>query len=72
MILLICTKDNDFEKYYTIASKLTEFSVMLRYPNEVIFPTDEDIQQVVNVAKEIRRLVLKKMNIPIETDDIIK
>ncbi len=60
LINLIATKDFDFESYYEQAIKLTEYSVKIRYPDIIIQPTKDELEEAINTADLFREMILKK------------
>jgi len=62
LINLIATKDFDFESYYEQAIKLTEYSVKIRYPDIIIQPTKDELEEAINTADLFREMILKKAN----------
>ena len=68
---LITLNDSDFEKYYDIVSELQGYAVEIRYPNETIFLSNEKVEKAMSIAKTIRELVVMKMSIMIDYNNII-
>jgi HEPN domain-containing protein len=68
---LITPIDSDFKNYYDTISELQGYAVEVRYPNETIFLSSEKVEKSMMIAKEVRELVTRKMNIKIEYNDII-
>ena len=58
----IKTKDtidqDSFEKIY----ELQDFAIEIRYPDHMIELTNEEIESAILIAKEFRKLILKKLN----------
>ena len=68
---LITQIDSVFENYYDTISELQGYAVEVRYPNETIFLSNEKVEKTMMIAKEVRELVTRKMNITIDYNDII-
>jgi HEPN domain-containing protein len=68
---LITQNDSDFEEYYDTVSELQGFAVEIRYPNETIYLSNEKVEKAMSIAKTVRELVVLKMNITIDYNDII-
>ncbi|MCX6272953.1 MAG: HEPN domain-containing protein [Bacteroidetes bacterium] len=68
---LITQNDSDFEEYYDMVSELQGYAVEIRYPNEIIYLSVEKVEKAMSIAKIVRELVVLKMNIKIDYNDII-
>jgi len=68
---LITQTDSVFENYYDTISELQGYAVEVRYPNETIFLSIRKVEKAITIAKEVRELVTRKMNIKIDYNDII-
>ncbi|MEX2428197.1 MAG: HEPN domain-containing protein [Bacteroidales bacterium] len=68
---LITQRDSDFESYYDTVSELQGYAVEIRYPNETIYLSNEEVENAIMIAKRIRDFVTTKMNITIDYNDII-
>jgi HEPN domain-containing protein len=68
---MISQKDSDFENYYDIVSELQGYAIEIRYPNETIFLSNDKVEKALTIAKEVRNLITKKMNIDIDYNEII-
>ena len=68
---MILQSDSDFEKYFDEISELQGYAVEVRYPNEIIFLSEEKTEQAIETAKNIRLLIISKMNITVEHNEII-
>jgi HEPN domain-containing protein len=68
---LITQKDSDFTGYYDRVSELQGYAVELRYPNETIFLSDEIIDKVMLLSKDVREFVTHKMKIVVPYHDIL-
>ncbi len=63
-ILNLCIKkDKEFEKLdQEKISKLTVYAVEIRYPEEYIETNLEEVKEFYRIAKEVRELVIKRLN----------
>lgn len=63
-ILNLCIeKDEEFEKLdREKISKLTIYAVEIRYPEEYIETSPEEVKAFYKLAKEVRELVMKRLN----------
>ena len=68
---LITQNDSDFERYYDRISELQGYAVEIRYPNETIYLSNEKVEKVLMIAKNVRDFVTEKMNVTIDYNDII-
>lgn len=68
---LIVQKDLDFHNYYEIVSELQGYAIEVRYPNEIIFLSNEKVEKALIIASNMRELVTLKMNVTIDYNDII-
>ena len=68
---LITQKDSDFESYYDTLSELQGYATEVRYPNEAIFLSSENVENAMKIARNIRELVTGKINVTINYNDII-
>lgn len=57
---------NWFEKVF----ELQDFAIEIRYLDQVIELSEEDINQAIQIAKEFRELIIKLHNIEIAFDDL--
>ena len=64
-------KDSDFHNYYDAVSELQGYAVEVRYPNETIYLSNEKVEKALMIAKNVRDLVMLKINIKIEYNDVI-
>ena len=71
LVDLIAQVDNDFENYYDLVSEIQGYAVEVRYPNDTIFLSDEKVEKAISIAKEIRSLVMQKMNLDILYNEVI-
>lgn len=68
---LITQKDSDFENYYDTVSELQGYAVEIRYPNETKYLSNDKVEIAMMIAKNVRELVTRKMNITIDYNEII-
>ena len=68
---LITLKDMDFHNYYDSVSELQGYAVEVRYPNETIYLSNEKVEKALMIAKNVRDLVMLKINIKIDYNDVI-
>ena len=71
LLELIVIEDTDFETYFNIVSELQSYAVEVRYPNETIFLTKDQVENAMKIAKEIRTLITGKMGISVDYNKII-
>jgi len=71
LLELIVPIDPDFEKYFDTISELQSFAVEVRYPNETIFLSNDNVENAMRIAKEIRTMITGKMGINIAYNKII-
>ena len=71
LLELIVPNDPDFEPYFDSVSELQSYAVEVRYPNETIFLSNENVENAMRIAKEIRTLITGKMGIDIDYNKII-
>ena len=68
---MITQKDSDFNNLYDTVSELQGFAIEIRYPNETIFLSNDIVEKAMIIAKNVRELVIIKINIPIDYNEII-
>ena len=68
---MITQKDSDFAKYYDTVSELQGYAIEIRYPNETIYLSNDEVEKAMIIAKNVRELVIKKMNITVDYNKII-
>ncbi|MEI8202976.1 MAG: HEPN domain-containing protein [Bacteroidota bacterium] len=71
LLEMISQTDLDFESYYDVISELQGYAVEIRYPNEIIFLSVDKVENAIQSAKSIREMVVTKMNITIDYNEII-
>ncbi len=71
LLEMISQTDLDFEDYYDVISELQGYAVEIRYPNESIFLSVDKVENALNTAKSIREIVVTKMSITIDYNEII-
>ena len=55
--------------WFDKAFELQDFAIEIRYPDQIIELTDEDIDIAINIAKEFREMILDKHNIDLKFED---
>jgi HEPN domain-containing protein len=70
LLELINKKDKLNKSWFEKLAMLQEFSVEIRYPDEQIELSDENIKQALEIAAEVRELVISKTGIkyPLKLD----
>ena len=68
---LISENDPDFTNYYDSISELQGYAVEIRYPDDTIFLSQENVKQAISIAKDVRDFVTLKMDITIDYNSII-
>ena len=68
---LIVLNDSNFTNFYEPLSELQGYAVEVRYPNETIYLSKEQVEKAMAIAKAIRELVTQKMNITLTYNEII-
>jgi virulence-associated protein VapD len=63
--------DLDFHIYYDSVSELQGYAVEVRYPNETIYLSNEKVEKALRIAKSVRDIVMLKINITIDYNDVI-
>lgn len=71
LLELIIQKDSDFNNYYDTISELQGYAIEIRYPNEMIFLSNEKVEKAIQISKNIRKLVTEKIKIQIDYNEII-
>ena len=70
-LLSLLSKKIEIEnQLFDKASRLSDFSVEIRYPDTTIELSDEDTNQAIILAKEFREFVLNRMNLSIDQENI--
>ncbi len=68
---IITQEDSDFEIFYDSVSELQGYAVEIRYPNETIYLSPEKVEKSMIIAKDVRSIVVKKINLTIDYNKII-
>lgn len=50
------------ESYYEFVYKLESFSVQIRYPDNIIIPSKEQLQEAIEIAEKFREFIISKIN----------
>lgn len=70
LLNLIAQKEEVSDALYEKVEKLQRFAVEIRYPEEIIEFTDDNIKTALAIAGELREYVLQRMNLTIKYKDI--
>jgi len=68
---LISEKDTDFDVYYDLLSELQGYAVEVRYPNDTIYLSNEKVEKAIQIAREIRDLITRKVNLSIDYNEVV-
>ena len=68
---MVTQKDSDFNNLYDTVSELQGYAIEIRYPNETIFLSNDIVEKAMIIAKNVRELVISKINIPFDYNEII-
>ncbi|MEA1897867.1 MAG: HEPN domain-containing protein [Bacteroidota bacterium] len=68
---MVTQKDSDFNNLYDTVSELQGYAIEIRYPNETIFLSNDIVEKAMIIAKNVRELVIGKIDIPIDSNEII-
>lgn len=71
LLEMVTQKDSDFNNLYDTVSELQGYAIEIRYPNETIFLSNDIVEKAMIIAKNVRELVIGKINIPIDYNEII-
>ena len=71
LLELIISEDLDFKKYYEICLELQGYAVEIRYPDGMVFPSEELIEQAIKDAKDFRDFVCLKLGITVKYNPIM-
>jgi HEPN domain-containing protein len=71
LLELISMEDTTFDKYFDNIIKLQNYSVEIRYPNETMFLSKEQVIEAIETSKLIRNIVCDKMNLKIDYNEIL-
>lgn len=67
---LIDEKEKIDQVWFEKAFELQDFAVEIRYPDQIIELTDEDIKEAINIAQKFREMILDKHDIDFKFEDI--
>ena len=62
-------KEKINQKWFDKVFELQDFAIEIRYPDQIIELTDEDIDVAINIAKEFREMILEKHNFDLKFED---
>ena len=68
---MVTQKDADFNNLYDTVSELQGYAIEIRYPDETIFLSNDIVEKAMTIAKNVRELVIGKINISIDYNKII-
>ena len=71
LLELIGREDNTAGEYYERILNLQNYAVEVRYPDETIYISDEQVIEAIKTAKVIRHVLTVKMEINVEYNSII-
>ena len=71
LLELIGVKDISMAEFYTRVLTLQNYAVEVRYPDETIFLTDEKVTEAIDTAKNVRKMVTKKMDMEVVYNTVI-
>jgi HEPN domain-containing protein len=71
LLELIGREDNTTGDFYERILMLQNYAVEVRYPDETIYITDEQVIEAIKTAKNIRIVLIRKMGINVEYNSII-
>lgn len=71
LLELIAQLDDFLNVYFERILKLQNYAVEIRYPDETIFLTNERVIESITTSQAVRKIILDKLNIRIEYNDII-
>jgi len=70
LLELIDEKEKVDQIWFDKVFELQDFAIEIRYPDQIIELTDEDINEAINIAQKFREMILKKHNIDIKFEDL--
>lgn len=65
---IINQKDKIQKDWFDKISVLADYAIEIRYPDQTIELTDEEISEAIGIAKEFRKIITKKLNISFGMD----
>ena len=66
----ISQSDTIEEQWFDKAIEMQDYAVEIRYPDDILELSDDDIKKAILTAKEFRKLILTKHQIEIDFNDI--
>ncbi len=61
LLNLISIKDKFSDEYYQMALKLEDYGVQIRYPDYENHPSDEEIQEAIQIAESFADIIRNKL-----------
>ena len=61
LLSLIVTEDDSFDVYYPKVDEISRYAVQIRYPDEVIRLSIQQIQDSILLADHLYNLIIKKI-----------
>ncbi len=61
LLNLVLTQDVSFDGMYDEISTLNDFAVKIRYPEHIINPTKQELEEAIQLAHSVKQLVENKM-----------
>ncbi len=63
LLEIINQKDKIQKEWLDKISVLADYAIEIRYPDQTIELTDEEISEAIGIAKEFRKIITEKLNI---------
>ena len=57
-------------KWFEKVFELQDFAIEIRYPDQIIELSDKDINTAIEIAADFRKMILEKLRLDIEFDDL--
>jgi HEPN domain-containing protein len=70
LLELIDEKEKIDQLWFDKVFELQDFAIEIRYPDQIIELTDEDIKEAIKIAQEFREMILKRHNIDFKFEDL--
>jgi hypothetical protein len=67
---LIANSESVSDALFDKAAELQDYSVEIRYPDNMIELTNEDIEIAIAITKDFRQFFLSKMNLSFDMDEL--
>ena len=69
-ISLISNNETVSDDLFDEAAELQDYSIEVRYPDNIIELSDKDIEQAIAITKNFRQMFLSKMNLSVDRDEL--